>query len=115
MKTIIYHNPRCSKSREALQLLQQEQVDLEVREYLKEPPTRYELSDLLKLLGISAEELLRKNETIYKEQYKGKEYSNEEWITIMLEHPQLIERPIVLKNGKAVIGRPIEKVINLIN
>lgn len=113
MKTIIYHNPRCSKSREALDLLRQKDENIEIREYLKTPPSKKELQDLVKLLGIRPEQLIRKNEAIYNT-FKDKSFSGEEWIDIMVAHPVLIERPVVIKNNKAVIGRPVQLVIDLI-
>ena len=109
----IYHNPRCTKSRETLQLINNEGKDVEIIEYLKNPPSVAELTDLLKKLGIKATDLLRKGEKSYKEQYKGKTYSEKEWIKIMVEQPTLIERPIVVKGDKAIIGRPPEKVKSL--
>lgn len=112
-KTIIYHNPRCSKSREALQFLKDHNCETEIMEYLKTPPSEEQLESLLDLLNIQPEELIRKNESIYAELYKGKKLSDKQWIKAMAEHPQLIERPIIIHDGKAVIGRPVEKVIEL--
>ena len=114
MATKIYHNPRCRKSRETLQILEDQKEDVEILEYLKAPPTVGELKDILGLLGISAEQLLRKGEAIFKENYKGKEFSEEEWIQIMVDNPKLIERPIVVKNGKAALGRPPENVVEIL-
>lgn len=110
----IYHNPRCKKSREALQLLEEKGLEPEIVRYLDTPPSKSELKKLLSMLGISAFELIRKGEAVYKEAYKGKDLSEEEWVEAMLEHPKLIERPIVVAGGKAVIGRPSEKVLELI-
>ncbi len=106
----IYHNNRCSKSRCALGILEEKGVDFEVREYLKEVPTVEELSVVLKKLGIKPEDLVRKNEAIYKDNYKGKTFSEEEWLQILTENPKLIQRPIVIKGDKAVIARPAEKL-----
>ena len=114
MKTIIYHNPRCSKSREALEILEQNGEEVEVIEYLKVPPTTHELESIIKMLNIKPEMLIRKNETVYKEQFKGKTLSDKEWIKIMVEHPVLIERPIVIKKHKAVIGRPPQLIIDIL-
>lgn len=106
----IYHNPRCSKSRETLQLIRNHGVEPEIVEYLKEVPTTAELKDILMKLNLKAEEIIRKGEPYYKENLKGKSFSEEEWIQIMIENPKLIERPIVVKNNKAVLGRPPESV-----
>lgn len=111
----IYHNPRCSKSRQALQLLRDNQVEPEIVEYLKDIPTAEELKEVLSMLGMKAEDLLRKGEKDYKENFKGKTLSEEEWIAAMVEYPKLIERPIVIKNKKAVVGRPPENVLSLID
>lgn len=111
----IYHNNRCSKSRNAYKLLQERGVVFDTIEYLKNPLTKQELLDLLAKLGIPAQDLIRKGEAIYKEQYKGKELTEEQWIEAMMAHPKLIERPIVVKGNKAVIGRPIENVIALLD
>lgn len=111
----IYHNNMCSKSRAALNLLKDNNEEIEIQEYLKEVPTKSELKEILKMLQMKPLELIRKNETLFKENYKDKNLSDEEWIDIMLENPVLIERPIVIKDGKAAIGRPIEKIIELLN
>ena len=111
----IYHNNMCSKSRAALNLLKDNNEEIEVQEYLKVVPTKSELKEILKMLQMKPLELIRKNETLFKENYKDKNLSDEEWIDIMLENPVLIERPIVVKDGKAAIGRPIEKIIELLN
>ncbi|GHE59749.1 arsenate reductase (glutaredoxin) [Roseivirga thermotolerans] len=110
----IFHNPRCTKSRETLKIIEESGEMVEVVEYLKTVPSEEELTDLVKLLGISPEELVRKGEAIYKEEFKGKLLSDEEWIKAMVMHPKLIERPIVVKGNKAIIGRPPEKVRELI-
>ncbi len=110
----IYHNPRCSKSRDSYNLLKEHGVDFEVVEYLKTPLTKRELKALLKKLNIPAKELLRKGEKDFKENFIGKELSEEQWIEAMVSYPKLIERPIVVKGNKAVIGRPIENVTRLL-
>ena len=110
----IYHNPRCRKSRETLQILQDKNVDLEIVEYLKDVPSANDLKKLLQKLNMSAEQILRKGEAIFKENYKGKSFSEEEWIQIMIENPKLIERPIVVRGNKAVIGRPPNNVEELL-
>lgn len=110
----MYHNPRCRKSRETLQLIQENGVQVEVVEYLKEVPSVQELTHLIELLGITPEQLLRKGEAVYKEQFKGKSLSDKEWIKAMVEHPKLIERPIVVKGNQAILGRPPENVLALL-
>jgi arsenate reductase len=114
MKITIYHNPRCSKSRESVNFLKEKNLDFEVIEYLKTPPNKKELQKLLIQLNIDAEQLIRKSEVIYKENYKGKVLSEAEWIEAMVTYPKLIERPIVICNEKAVIGRPLEQVKKLL-
>lgn len=106
----IYHNPRCRKSREGLEILQNSGQAFEIKEYLKEIPSTDELASLIKLLGISPIDLVRKNEAIWKENYKGKTLSNSEIIAAMINNPKLIERPIVVNNNKAIVGRPPENI-----
>lgn len=106
----IYHNNRCSKSRCALTALEESGQKFEVINYLQTAPTIEELSTIIKKLGISPHELIRKNESVYIAKYKGKELSDEEWIEAMVTHPILIERPIVVSGDKAVVARPAEKI-----
>ena len=106
----IYHNPKCRKSREGLQLLKESKQEFKIIEYLKEAPSFDELKSIIHLLGIPPLELIRKNESIWKKNYKGKELTNDEAIRAMTEHPKLIERPIVINKEKAVIGRPPENI-----
>lgn len=113
-QTVIYHNPRCRKSREALKILQEKNEDFKIIYYLDEPPTSKELKDLLSLLNIDAFSLIRRGEAIFKEKFKGKELSENEWVQAMVDYPKLIERPIVLKNEKAVIGRPPERILDIL-
>jgi len=110
----IWHNNRCSKSRCTLSILEEKEAKFEVVNYLENPPTKAELKDVLKMLGIEAKELIRKSEEAYKTNYKGKELDEDGWISAMIKHPKLIERPIVINNGQAVIGRPPENVLNII-
>ena len=113
--TTIYHNPRCSKSRATLAILEQEGIDYFVVEYLKNPPTKKELTDILSKLGVSARSLIRKKEPIYKaEGLDNETLSEKELVSAMVTHPILIERPIVVANAKAVIGRPPESVLAII-
>ncbi|MAO09244.1 MAG: arsenate reductase (glutaredoxin) [Alteromonas sp.] len=108
--TTIYHNPRCRKSRETLQLLEAAHETISIVKYLEEPPSEKELAHILTMLKIPAIQLVRKNEALWKEQFKGREFSESELVQIMVQNPKLIERPIVLKNGKAALGRPPENV-----
>jgi len=110
----IYHNSRCRKSREALDLLKSNELDFEVVEYLKEKLTKNQLQDLINKLGLKPLELVRKNEAIWKENFKDKVLTNNEIVEILSENPTLIERPIIELDNKAVIGRPLENVFNLI-
>lgn len=112
---IIYHNPRCRKSREALQLLKENGIEPTVKEYLKEVPSAAELKEVLAMLNIPALELVRKEEDLYKKEYKNLNLNEEEWIQVMVENPKLIQRPIVIKNKKAIIGRPPQEVLNLVD
>jgi len=110
----IYHNPRCTKSRETLAILTEKGHKPQIVEYLQHVPNKKEITDILKLLGIPAEKLIRKGEEVYKEKFKGKSLSEDEWIQAMVENPKLIERPIVVNGSKAVIGRPPERVLEIL-
>jgi len=110
----IYHNPRCSKSRQTLALLQENGVEPEVVLYLDKVPTIDELKGLLTKLEISPMQLVRKGEAVWKEKFKGKELSDDEIIAAMIANPKLIERPIVVKDELAVLGRPPENALELI-
>lgn len=110
----IYYNPRCSKCRDAATLVAEHGYTTELIKYLETPPTEDELRDLLIKLDMKPEELVRKGEAIYKEQYAGQHLSDAEWIQAMLAHPVLIERPIVVRGNKAVVARPADKVLSLI-
>ncbi|SHE89107.1 arsenate reductase [Microbulbifer donghaiensis] len=111
----IYHNPRCSKSRQTLQLLQDNGIEPEVVLYLENPPSRETLAELLQKLGIGARDLLRTGEDAYKElQLKDSSLGDEQLLDAMLQHPILIQRPIVVKGDRAVLGRPPENVLELL-
>lgn len=110
----IYHNPRCRKSREGLQILEDSGKDFEIIKYLDEIPTEKELSDIIKLLNINPIDLVRKNEATWKDNYKNKELTDNEIITAMVQNPKLIERPIVVNNNKAIVGRPPENIKKII-
>ncbi|MEO1050006.1 MAG: arsenate reductase (glutaredoxin) [Bacteroidota bacterium] len=111
----IYHNPRCRKSRETLQLIKDSGEEPEIIEYLKTPPTEEELTDILEKLELPVDYLIRKNEALFKENFKGKDLSENEWIKVLVENPILIERPLVVKGDQAVIGRPPESVSKLLD
>ena len=102
----IYHNNRCSKSREGLGIIERSGKDFQVREYLKSPLNEAEITSLLKKLKMEPLELIRKNEKLWKENYKGKDFNSQELIKILADNPGLMERPIVEVGEKAVIGRP---------
>lgn len=110
----IYHNNRCSKSRCGLQILEDSGKEFKVIKYLQNIPTIEELKNIIKLLGIHPIDLVRKNEVIWKEQYKGKNLSDNDVITAMSNNPKLIERPIVINGDKATIGRPPERILDII-
>lgn len=115
MTVTIYHNPRCSKSRQTLELLRGKGLEPNIIEYLKNPPGKGEMSGILALLGLSPRDLMRKKEAEYKANGLGApDLSDEQLLDALLEHPVLIERPIVLANGKAAIGRPPENVLDII-
>ncbi|MBI1397189.1 MAG: arsenate reductase (glutaredoxin) [Betaproteobacteria bacterium] len=110
----IYHNPRCSKSRQALALLQDKGISPEVIEYLKTPLDRKALADLVARLGLPASAIVRKSEDVFKQHYAGKQLSEAEWIDALAEHPILMERPIVVAGDRAVVGRPPENVLGIV-
>jgi arsenate reductase len=113
-KITIWHNPRCSKSRAVATLLQENGVEAEIVKYLDEDLTVDQLKELLSMLGIEPRELMRTKEAIYRELNLKEESDPDKLIEAMVAHPRLIERPIVIKEGIAVIGRPIERVIELL-
>lgn len=110
----IYHNSRCSKSRECLKLLANSDLEFEIIRYLETPPTFEELDLLLTKLGIKPEELIRKKEKLWIDKFKDREFTDHELTEIMVSHPILIERPIIIKGNKAIIARPIEKTLELL-
>ena len=114
-KVTLWHNPRCSKSRNAMELLEAEGIEAEVVKYLDTPPSRAELTAVLDMLGLSARQLMRTKEDLYKE-LGIKDITDEDTlIGLMVANPKLIERPIVIKDGKAAIGRPIENIVEILN
>lgn len=110
----IYHNPRCSKSREALKLLEEKGENFEIIKYLETPPSESELKNLIKLLKINPIDLVRTKESEWIVNFKGKELTDEEIIDAMIKFPKLMERPIVIKSDKAAIGRPIENILAIL-
>ena len=110
----IYHNPRCRKSRETLELLQAKGVEPEIVLYLENPPNKNELKGIIAKLGIKPQQLIRKGEPVFKEKFKGSELTDDQWIDAMVANPKLIERPIVVQGNKAIIGRPPVNVLDLV-
>ena len=110
----VWHKTTCSKSCEVMSLLKEHKIKPDIFLYSENAPTEDEIKNVLKKLGIKAEELIRKKEKIYKEKFEGKKMTEEKWIKAMVKFPILIERPIVIKGNKAVIGRPTEKILEII-
>jgi arsenate reductase (glutaredoxin) len=110
----LYHNPRCSKSRAALALLQERGIEPQIVEYLKTPPSAVELAELVAKLRIEPEALVRKGEDVFKEHYQHRKLDANEWLSVMARHPILIERPIAVRDARAVVGRPPERVLELL-
>lgn len=106
----IYHNPRCSKSRDTLKRIRDAGHEPRVVEYLKTPPTPEEINMICAKLHVSVEDIIRKDERLYKEKFKDKNFNDLEWRIVLSEHPKLIQRPIVTNGAKGVIGRPPENV-----
>ena len=110
----ILHNPRCSKSRQTLEIIHQKGVKPEVIKYLETPPSASEIKQLLKLLNLKADDIMRIGEDDYKQQIKNKQLSESEKIDLLVKFPKIIERPIVFNDKKAIIGRPPENVLKLL-
>ena len=113
MKTKIYHNPRCSKSRQTLDLLKDKTDQIEIIEYLKNPPDKKTISEILHKLNISAEMIIRKKDDLFKEKFANKKMTDEDYLQALVDFPALLERPIVIKGNKAVLGRPPENIDKL--
>ena len=111
----IWHNPKCSKSREAMEILKDKKCDAQVVKYLEESPDREKLKAILKMLGIAPRELMRTKEDLYRELNLKDEKSDEALIEAMAKHPKLIERPIIIKGDKAIIGRPTERIAEFLD
>ncbi len=114
MKYTIYHNPRCRKSREALQLLQERQLEVEVVKYLEQPFDKNSLGAVLQKIKMQPAALIRKNEQIWKKEFASQNLDPNQLIEIMVAHPQLIERPIVTAHNSGVLARPLEQLINFL-
>lgn len=114
-KITILYNAQCSKCREARGLLEENSCEIELVEYMKHPLTKKQIKEILAKLGVKAFDIVRQKEPIFQKKFKNKKFTNEEWIQILLDHPELIERPIVIDGYKAIIGRPPELVIDLLS
>lgn len=110
----ILHNPRCSKSRQALTILESNGLTFEIIDYLRNPLSINELKEVVRKLGIKPYDLIRRNEAVFKEKFKGSSLSDDQWIEVMIENPKLIQRPILITENAAVIGRPPEDINRLI-
>ena len=116
MRDCILHNPRCSKSRETLKLLQDRGVELAVVEYLQQPLSKAQLREICKLLGSKPLDIVRTKETLFTELGLSKDngFSDDQWLDVLVQHPKLLERPIVVRKGRAALGRPPENVLALL-
>lgn len=112
--TTVFHNPRCSKSRAAVELLNSQGIEFDIVKYLETPPAEKELGEIVRMLGIEPAQLVRKGEKLFKELELGdQELSDKQWLAVLAANPTLIERPIVVHDGKAAIGRPIENIVEI--
>lgn len=111
----IYHNYHCSKSNCALELIKQKGITPQIVDYLQNAPSKEELINLLSMLHLKPFEIVRKNEPVFQEKYVGQILTDEQWLDILIQHPELIERPIVVKDGKAIIARPAERLLELLS
>lgn len=111
---VLFHNPRCSKSRAALELLSSRGLQPRIVEYLKTPPSLAQLREILRKLQLQPQDLVRKGEAVYKERFSGRTLGEAEWLQALHDHPILIERPIAIRGDAAVVGRPPEKVLALL-
>ncbi|ATX82868.1 arsenate reductase [Mariprofundus ferrinatatus] len=114
MSVKVYHNPRCSKSRQTLALIRERGVEPEIIEYLNTPPTEAELDRILNMLGMEPAGLMRKTEAEYKEHFKAADLNRSDAIALMVKYPKVIERPIVVNGDRAAIGRPPESVLEIL-
>ena len=111
----IYHNPRCSKSRQTLEILIKKNANFKIVEYLKDKLSANDLEEIIEKLEINTIELVRKNESVWKKKFKGRKLKDKEIIQAMIENPKIIERPIVINGNKAILGRPPENVLKIID
>lgn len=111
----IYHNPRCSKSRAGLRHLEETTSDFTIRKYINEPPNYEELKKMFTKLNAKPKDMIRTQEDIYKKRFKGKDFTDDEWIKIIAENPRLLKRPVVEADYKAVLGNPPENINELLN
>jgi arsenate reductase len=109
----IYHYPKCKNSRAGLEYLRQHGLDFTVVEYFRNPISRETLKDILMKMNVRPHELIRTQEDVYKSDFAGKQFNDEEWIDILLEYPRLMKRPIVVKGYRAVVGQPLEEIEKL--
>lgn len=114
IKMQVYHNPRCGKSRNCLAYLEQNKIEFETIKYLEQPPTKDQIIELLKMLDMSPLDLVRKKEKIWIENYKNQQLTDDNIVTAMVDNPILIERPIIIKDGKAIIARDIESIQKIV-
>ena len=112
---MFFHNPRCGKSRNALAAIHQTSAEVEVVEYLKEIPTKEQLKKIIQLLGCKPHDIIRTKEKVYQKKFKGKTFSEEEWLEIMVKHPILIERPIAIFENRAIIVRTPEAITTMLS
>jgi len=110
----IYHNNRCRKSREGLQMIQESNQPYVILDYISDPLTANELKEIITILNIAPIDLIRKNESVWKSDFKGKKLSDQQLIDAMAAHPKLIERPIIIHNNKGVIGRPKDRILEIL-
>ena len=111
----VYFKPKCATCQTAMQLIKANSKEkIETVEYLVETPTQQQLKEIIKMLGIKPEELVRKKEPLYKEKYEGKKITGAQWIKILNQNPILIERPIIVNGDKAIIGRPVERIVEFV-
>ena len=111
----VYYNPRCRTCRDSLGILNEHKQSFTVIDYLKNPITKRDLKKIIKLLGVSAHDLIRTKDKIYKDLYADKELSENQCVDLLIKHPTLMQRPIIVKNNQAIIGRPAVKVLDLLN